>query len=948
MSDKTTNDDDVDAGESNKQGSDAIASDLAAASATASMTVATTSNETTAAATAKEEHVSMGTLWDTLQHEFTQMGRALSCPLCLSTYTDAVILPCVHAYCRECLCDAFKNGQPRCPTCLTRATKRSMVAAPQLQRLVRTYKLALRQFGLVPVTYDPSYQAMTQLAPGDNATAFGGDGEGLTVQIREGGGGRRKSSDLVEHHIQLQVSRTWQRVLQERQEEDQARAERFAAARERQQRQSRHSIGKGNAKSTTTAASTASAKFGAEWYQQQQASVIASHERALIDAARRKAPPTTSQQMEGNMENALEQEMANQQMEDDDDNDSDENHDDNLDSNEQENEQNEEEDTTHHHLDFVTTRPHRGDLSVTTTMDGNDNNLGAAAATTNTISGGDETQESGVFFTASESQQTNNTAATTATTTAATTAATAIAADQNKQKESQRPFLSMAESFDTAMSTTGGEERESKTVHIVNNNVDTYGDGGDEAEDGPSAVDTVTAKNDKAEESEKETLLQEEQAQQFSTSASRAVSSTRQNASFETATPLQSNTGSRVFHFSNTVGANNNNHRVAHTAPSNSSGDTEQEVTRDHATSTNESSDTTSSNTSARAEFKVGDIVQVQSRTWPGVNKPGGIARISKVFENTSSYHVNYILGGKEKNVDSIFLSLPPEEMNLLEDAKDDSNNAAASASTTDNNSNKDKRERKSRRISKFDAKVKMEAMESSPVHKNVLPPDLMKQLAAEGFDVAPLAIKTASSKSRSRYSTARVTFNTEASERPKNAKRSRSAPRSGTAAASGASSTTKRARQTAKTNPPLQEQNPTVQAKKDAQKRNAPTDDNVESENGKPAAKKSAPSKRRKKAPSASSGQQDIALVPPLPETNPEICALADKYYQERVQRALDNNSLCVVSTGLSDSEKKALKALIREAKQCGDGESEPVVKFVYLIFSLSLNSKLLFYSTK
>ena len=51
----------------------------------------------------------------------------------------------------------------------------------------------------------------------------------------------------------------------------------------------------------------------------------------------------------------------------------------------------------------------------------------------------------------------------------------------------------------------------------------------------------------------------------------------------------------------------------------------------------------------------VGSVVNVQSRTWPGVNKPGGVARIKKVHDDTGTgikYDVAYILGGRERMVD--------------------------------------------------------------------------------------------------------------------------------------------------------------------------------------------------------------------------------------------------------------------------------------------------------
>jgi hypothetical protein len=54
--------------------------------------------------------------------------------------------------------------------------------------------------------------------------------------------------------------------------------------------------------------------------------------------------------------------------------------------------------------------------------------------------------------------------------------------------------------------------------------------------------------------------------------------------------------------------------------------------------------------------FAVGDIVNVQSRTWSGINKPGGVARISKLNDDRS-YNVSYVLGGRETNVDAAFIS---------------------------------------------------------------------------------------------------------------------------------------------------------------------------------------------------------------------------------------------------------------------------------------------------
>jgi len=52
-----------------------------------------------------------------------------------------------------------------------------------------------------------------------------------------------------------------------------------------------------------------------------------------------------------------------------------------------------------------------------------------------------------------------------------------------------------------------------------------------------------------------------------------------------------------------------------------------------------------------RAVFVVGDVVEVESRTWPGINKPGGVGKIVRDNKD-GTFDVSYILGGGEKNVE--------------------------------------------------------------------------------------------------------------------------------------------------------------------------------------------------------------------------------------------------------------------------------------------------------
>ena len=67
------------------------------------------------------------------------------------------------------------------------------------------------------------------------------------------------------------------------------------------------------------------------------------------------------------------------------------------------------------------------------------------------------------------------------------------------------------------------------------------------------------------------------------------------------------------------------------------------------------------SNKKEKEHFPVGTIARVADRTWPGVNKQGGVARIVKVHANFDSgvkYDVSYVLGGREKMVDSAFVRI--------------------------------------------------------------------------------------------------------------------------------------------------------------------------------------------------------------------------------------------------------------------------------------------------
>uniref|UniRef100_H3GEQ2 Uncharacterized protein n=1 Tax=Phytophthora ramorum TaxID=164328 RepID=H3GEQ2_PHYRM len=64
------------------------------------------------------------------------------------------------------------------------------------------------------------------------------------------------------------------------------------------------------------------------------------------------------------------------------------------------------------------------------------------------------------------------------------------------------------------------------------------------------------------------------------------------------------------------------------------------------------------------AVLEVGTLVEVDSRTWPGINKLGGPGRIVRVHRETETdeqsedifYDVRYVLGGFEKHIESEYV----------------------------------------------------------------------------------------------------------------------------------------------------------------------------------------------------------------------------------------------------------------------------------------------------
>ena len=72
--------------------------------------------------------------------------------------------------------------------------------------------------------------------------------------------------------------------------------------------------------------------------------------------------------------------------------------------------------------------------------------------------------------------------------------------------------------------------------------------------------------------------------------------------------------------------------------------------------------------------IKIGTLVEVASRTWPGINKPGGTAKITGATwdadEESWYYNVKYVLGGTEKDVDESYVRTAEPLMSTLESTR--------------------------------------------------------------------------------------------------------------------------------------------------------------------------------------------------------------------------------------------------------------------------------------
>mmetsp|Transcript_55017 Transcript_55017/g.133633 ORF Transcript_55017/g.133633 Transcript_55017/m.133633 type:complete len:1087 (+) Transcript_55017:1613-4873(+) len=266
---------------------------------------------------------------------------------------------------------------------------------------------------------------------------------------------------------------------------------------------------------------------------------------------------------------------------------------------------------------------------------------------------------------------------------------------------------------------------------------------------------------------------------------------------------------------------------------------------------------------SAESLLAVGTVVNVEARTWPGINKHGGVGRITKL-NTDSTYNVSYVLGGKEAGVDAIFIK--KIEIDTSDDERDSKSPSEGSGR---------RRKRKSRETADEDA----------------LPPDLLQQLAADGYDVGGLsapsrqAKKNEQKKNRvSRQTTNALADSTNASKRKTKSNTSQ------------ACSKTKK-RKSSQT----QAVTVTKANLRDGSQRRGVVD-----------VKEDEQSRRATRASTSTPSVDSLS--------DEEVCKLADARYGQRIDSALQEKVINVAASNLSDANTESLRELCVQIQSTGD----------------------------
>jgi len=161
-----------------------------------------------------------------------------------------------------------------------------------------------------------------------------------------------------------------------------------------------------------------------------------------------------------------------------------------------------------------------------------------------------------------------------------------------------------------------------------------------------------------------------------------------------------------------------------------------------------------------RHTFSIGDLVEVEARTWPGINKAGGIGKVSNVNRN-GTYRITYVLGGNEKQVEAKYIkgqanvfsavNRPVKARDFFSDYQQKKANSVTDSSSTCSGdterytlvSSVDKKlSEESHHKRKHFPDVPAQVKKAKPEKKFVPPPVLSRKLSEVSIDDKPEPIK--------------------------------------------------------------------------------------------------------------------------------------------------------------------------------------------------------------
>jgi len=743
----------------------------------------------------------------TIQSELQNMGRALTCPLCLSTYRQAVILPrCCHAYCQDCLVRALQT-QSKCPTCQQKCQRRSLVQVPLLNELVQAYKLALRHFGLAPIRYEPS-APMTQIVDPHS----------------------QQSDDYVNAHEHLQVARTFARSLQ-----GSSDRKSIALLHEQQQVIAVNRQAVLDAAVTRQTAPSFSQILNSS-LEQQAADVDLEEKDSQVRFAMQdtKMPARESSSQDGPFYSAVEDVVSDEPA------------------------LTKQDSTTKSPPDVnqTTSQPEEQGVSAATgpsvSSSGKENAPNPSSE--ETVDPDTPFAKKPFDFSGIESDDDDK---------------KPNDSVQEERKASRRRMSSIMDTCGLFDSDDDDDERNVLPPSSGNSNKEGEGKASsdetmEDVQDAAASHDEKTEGKDKQSATNKLGILEDVENQEGGSSETEANDAVmdqdnQEVAPRETATedfPMEDAANHQEVAAHETATPDGrmeptaeNQQRASGEAAMEEAPIDEVAERPEHASRANvaapdsesEPEDMTETQIQrARPVFDIGSVVRVQARTWPGVNKQGGVGRVTRVHElpgGSVAYDVAYVLGGKEKKVDDTFVSLQENEFETTVVEKPERGSS---------------RGRKSHRIAKLEDEI---------------PPQLLEQLAAEGFDTKGVAVPSR---------TAGVVTPAEAKENSKSAKKERNK--------------TKRRPQREK-----EETQPSKRRK----------------------IGKAISSRLTKFASKARSEKTNIASAS-LPEiSDEEKCATADVLYKNRIESAMKKSLIHVVASGLSDHDMESLRALCKDMKK-------------------------------